>query len=130
MLVLLFFYLFAFKNSALNSASVANAATNFSIVQRVKITPLRRMGCLYCGVHPRKKFPAAWMRASLSDKYHTSEWAFRSMYDAQYRIVVFGYVPRELGSWWRFVIVCVVALDCSLANVDSNMIMVVSMDRA
>ena len=62
------FAFFAFKNSAPNSASAADAATNFSIVQRVKIAPLRRMGSLACGVHPRNKYPTALMHASLSEK--------------------------------------------------------------
>ena len=41
---------FAFKNSATNYSSAADAATNFSIVQRVKIAPLRWMGVfiLWC----------------------------------------------------------------------------------
>ena len=66
MLVSLFIY-FAFKNSASNSTSASDVATNLSIVQRVKIVPLRWMGCLSCGVHTRKKCPADRLCASLAD---------------------------------------------------------------
>ena len=62
------FYSFVFKNSAPNSVSVANTATNSSIVQRVKIVTLRCMGCLSCGVYPRKKCMADMLRTSLADK--------------------------------------------------------------
>ena len=41
-----------------------------------------------------------------------------------------GCVPRQSSSWWRLFIVCAVALDCSLANVDSDMRMVGSTDLA
>ena len=59
---------FAFKSSASNSASAADVAKLLSIVQRVNIAPLRWMGCLSCGVHTRKKYPADLLRASLADK--------------------------------------------------------------
>ena len=54
-----------FKNSVPNFASAADAATNLSIVQRVKIAPLMWMGCLSCGVHPRNKCPADWLHLSI-----------------------------------------------------------------
>ena len=83
--IVLFFIIFdyfAFKNSASNSASAANAATNLSIVQRVKVTPLRWMGCLSCGVHPRKKCLGDWMCEFLSIEYDASEWTLRIMSDS------------------------------------------------
>ena len=63
------FAYFEFKYSAPNFASAADAATNFSIWHRVNIATLMWMGCLYFGVRPRKKYPAARLRASLADKY-------------------------------------------------------------
>ena len=79
---LMIFDSFAFKNSAPNSAFAADATTNFSIWHRVNITPLRWMGCVSCVVHPRKKCPSYWLRASLDDKYESSEWTCRIMADA------------------------------------------------
>ena len=38
------FFNFAFKNSAPNSASDADPATNFRMMQRATIVPLGRMG--------------------------------------------------------------------------------------
>ena len=76
-----FFASFAFKKSAPNSAFADNAATKFRIVKRVKIAPLRWMGCLYCGFCPRKKCPADWLLAPLSDNYVASEWTFSIMPD-------------------------------------------------
>ena len=70
---------FAFKNSAPSSASAAYAATNLSIRHSVDIAPFMWMGCLYRGFHTRKKCPAARLRASLADKYDTSERMFRIM---------------------------------------------------
>ena len=65
---LMVFSSFPFINSALSSASTDNAATNLSIWHRVNIAPLRFMGCLSCGFHPRKKCSTAWILESLSDK--------------------------------------------------------------
>ena len=73
---------FAFKNSAPSYASSTNAATNLSIWNSANIAPFRWMGCLYCGFHPRKKFPAARLCASLDDKYDASEWTFSIMANA------------------------------------------------
>ena len=73
---------FSFKNSAPNSASAADAATNMSIWHRVNITPLRWIGCLSCGVHPRNKCPAVWLRVSLDDNYEASECRFKIISDA------------------------------------------------
>ena len=46
---------FTFMKSAPNSASAANDATNFKMVQRVKIAQLSVMGSPYLGNEPRKK---------------------------------------------------------------------------
>ena len=59
---------FAFRKSAPSSASADDAATNFSMCHRLSIASLRCMGCLSFGFHPRKKFPAARLLASLADK--------------------------------------------------------------
>ena len=56
---LMIFAYFSFKNIAPNSASAADAATKFRIVQSVWIGPFRRMGRLLSGSQPRKKCPAA-----------------------------------------------------------------------
>ena len=63
---------FSFRNRAPCSSSASNAATNLSIWQSVNIAPLRWVGCLSCGFHPRNKFPAAPILASLADKYDPS----------------------------------------------------------
>ena len=76
------FSYFAFKNSAPNCASAAYAATNLRTWNCLNITPLRWMGCLSCGVHPRKKCPADLLHKSISDKYEAYEWMFRIILDA------------------------------------------------
>ena len=65
---LMVFSSFPFINSALSSASTDNAAKNLSIWHRVNIAPLRCMGCLSYGFHPRNKCPAAMLLAYLADK--------------------------------------------------------------
>ena len=70
---------FAFRNSSPSSASAADAATNFSIWQSMNIAPLKCMGCFYCGFHPRKKCPSAWLLASLAGNYDAPEYTFTIM---------------------------------------------------
>ena len=57
----------SFRNIAPNYASADDAATNLSIWHRVNIAPLRCMGCLSCGFHPRKKFTDTRLLASIAD---------------------------------------------------------------
>ena len=45
----------AFMNSAPSSASAADAATNFKMVQLVRMAPLRKIGPPSFGIDPRKK---------------------------------------------------------------------------
>ena len=59
---------FLFRNSDPISASSADAVTNLSIWHRVNISPLMCMGCLSCGFHLRKNFPAYQFLASIADK--------------------------------------------------------------
>ena len=73
---------FEFKYVTPNSASAADLVTNLSVWNRVNIAPLRRMGCLSCGVHARKKFTATQLRVSLADNYEGSDWTFRIILDA------------------------------------------------
>ena len=73
---------FAFRNSAPSSASADDAATKLSIWHRVNIAPLRCMGCLSCGFHPRKKCPAARIFEFVADKQDTSDWTFMIMFEA------------------------------------------------
>ena len=54
---------FKFMNIAPNSASGADDATNFKIVQNVKIAPLNVMGS-----EPRKKLPDARLLAFFVDR--------------------------------------------------------------
>ena len=61
---------FAFRDSAPSSASAVNSATNLSIWHKSNIAPLRCMGCLSCGFHPRKKFTAALLLASIADNIY------------------------------------------------------------
>ena len=65
---LVVFASFAFEKSTLNSTFDVDVATNFSIWHWVKTAPLRWMGCLSYGVHPREKCPAVCLYASLADK--------------------------------------------------------------
>ena len=58
---------FEFGNSDPSYASADYAATNLSMWHKANIAPLRCMRCLYCGFHPRKKFPADLILASLAD---------------------------------------------------------------
>ena len=62
-----------FKNNAPSSASAAEDASNFRIVQRVKSASLRRIGSPSFGSYPRKKWPHARLRALVSDRYDASE---------------------------------------------------------
>ena len=59
---------FLFRNSAPSSASASDATINLSIWHSVNITPLRCMGCLSCGLRPRKKCSAARILAYIADK--------------------------------------------------------------
>ena len=45
---------FLFRNIVPSSASVSDAATSLNIWHKVNISPLRCMGCLSFGFHPRK----------------------------------------------------------------------------
>ena len=59
---------FTFMNSAPNSASTADDATNFKIVQKVKIAPLSVMCSQYLGTEPRKKWPDAQHMAFFAER--------------------------------------------------------------
>ena len=50
---------FTLINIAPNSASPTDDATNFKMVQKVKISLLTVMGSLYLGTEPRKKWTDA-----------------------------------------------------------------------
>ncbi len=51
------------KNNAPDSASATEPATNFRSSQKLWIAPLMRMGLLFSGTHPRKKYPNALLLA-------------------------------------------------------------------
>ena len=59
---------FTFMKSAPNSASAADDATNFRIVQRVKIALLSVMGSPSLGNETRKKWPDARFIEFFSDR--------------------------------------------------------------
>ena len=59
---------FVLMNSAPNSASESDDATNFRMVQRVKNAPLSVMGSPSLGVEPRKKLPDARLLGALGRK--------------------------------------------------------------
>ena len=59
---------FTFMKSAPNSASATYDATNFKIVQKVKIAPLSVMCSQYLGTEPRKKWPDAQLLAFFTDR--------------------------------------------------------------
>ena len=73
---------FIFMNSAPNSASAADDATNLKMVYKVKITPLSVMGYPSLDSEPRKKWPDARLLALFADRYDASEWLFNTMSDA------------------------------------------------
>ena len=72
----------AFKKSAPNLASAAEAATKRKIVQSTCMIPLSRMGLSGCGREPRKKIPAALLHSLGTDRYDASECTLRIMSDA------------------------------------------------
>ena len=51
------------RKRAPSSASAADAATNYRMVQLVRMAMLRRMGQSSLEGEPRKKFPPAWLHA-------------------------------------------------------------------
>ena len=59
---------FIFINIAPNSSSTSDDATNFKIVQRVKIAPLNGMGYPSLGTKPRKKCPDARLLSLFADR--------------------------------------------------------------
>ena len=65
-----------------NSASAADDATHFEIVQRVKIAPLSVMSYPYLGNELRKKCPDAQLLAFFTDRWDASGWVFYTMSDA------------------------------------------------
>ena len=67
-LSLLILFYFAFRKGTPSSASDADAANFLILWHSVNISPLMCMGSLSCGFHIRKKFTAAQIFASLSDK--------------------------------------------------------------
>ena len=58
---------FTFMKSAPNSASAADDATDFKMVQKVKITPLSVMGSPSLGTESRKKLPDARLLAFFAE---------------------------------------------------------------
>ena len=58
---------FTFTKSAPNSASAADDAKCFKMVQRVKIAPLSVMGSPSLGTEPRKKCPDARLLAFFAE---------------------------------------------------------------
>ena len=70
---------FTLMNIASNSASINDDATNFRMIQRVKIAQLSVMGYPYLGGEPRKKWPDARLVEFLEDAFG---WIFNIMSDA------------------------------------------------
>ena len=60
-------------NKALNLASAADAATNFSIPHTTNIFPFNKVGFQSCGTSPMKYTPTALLLAPGSDKEDASE---------------------------------------------------------
>ena len=79
------------RKRAPNSASAADATTNFNIRQYTCIVPFSVIGVLSVGVLPRKKYPATWLRAFAAERYDASECIFNIMFDARYRTVASGW---------------------------------------
>ena len=68
---LIIFASFAFKKNAPSLACVADAATNFRMLQRTWMASLRKMGWLSWGMDHRKKYPAALLQAFRALRYET-----------------------------------------------------------
>ena len=62
------------RNRAANSASAAEATTNFRMPEKTKMDPFNCIGCPFLSVDPRKNMPATRLNALDSDKYEASEW--------------------------------------------------------
>ena len=62
-----------FKKNAPDSASDADAAAKGRMLHSAWNAPLRKIGLLSFGSAPRKKCPAALLRAFLTERYDASE---------------------------------------------------------
>ncbi len=80
---LMILHSFTFKKRAASSASAADAATSLRITHRLRIVPMRRMGSLGVRSQPRKKCPAAQLRALVMERYDASECVLRIMSEAK-----------------------------------------------
>ena len=89
---LIIFASWALKNKAPNSASAAEAATNFKMVQSTWIAPLILMGWLSWGMSARKKYPPALERALLALWKEASKWTFSTILEALYLMMASGLV--------------------------------------
>ena len=63
------------------SASAAEAATNFKILQFTPMGSLKRSRVHFEGIIPKKKYPAEQLRASASVRYYASVSARKIMSD-------------------------------------------------
>ena len=71
-----------------SSASVAEDANNFMMLQMVYIAPFRHIGALCRGIHTSKKCPDVQLLATIPEAYDTSEWMLRTILDVYYLILV------------------------------------------
>ena len=85
---------FTFIKSAPNSTSAADDATNFKMMQRLKIVPLIVMGYPSLGNEQRKKFPDSQHLKFFAKSWDASEWMFSTMSDAWNLIIAWGLVKR------------------------------------
>ena len=78
--------------SAPNSASVADAATSFSMVHVMAMLPLSLIFSLLRGMLPRKKYPLALLMYGDAVRYDAYEWMLITISDALNWIIAFGLV--------------------------------------
>lgn len=72
----------ALRNNAPNSASAADAATNYKTEHKICITPFNCIGLPLFVFHPMKKCPEALPYVFCSEMYDESEWMLSTMSNA------------------------------------------------
>jgi hypothetical protein len=100
--------------SAPSPALVADATTNFNMVELMWKAPFKQMGVPSFGIQPLKKCTHVQLRASSSERYDVSEWMLRIMTDAWKWIFAPRCPNRQSNNFLQQLI------DCSIAFVWST----------
>ncbi len=73
----------ALRKRAPSLAFAADTSTSFRMLHVIWMLPLRKIGWLWTGRLPRKKYPPAQLRALPVDKYDASECTLRIMLEVR-----------------------------------------------